>query len=339
MSKFRYIFKRILHMNYKGFFEKLNIVHQKSGKNRMFIFFDMIACGLKYQAGYVDYELFEMYNLNRSQRKTILTRGRNNEFMKKLNDSKFSDQIERKDLFNKNFEKFLKRDWLDFNKCTKKQFDNFISKHEVIMVKPIDGMCGHGIEKINVKDYKKNELYDHIKSIGNVILEELIIQNKDMAKMYPDAINTCRIVTILKDRKAYVVAAYLRIGNSTFVDNFNSGGMVVPINKETGVIEYNALDKKHNLYEKHPKTGTKFIGFKIPMWEEAKDLVKAAAKVIPEMRLVGWDVGISDKGPLLVEGNDFPGHDIYQLPPHRTNGIGVLPEFEKVIYGKEKTDN
>ena len=39
----------------------------------------------------------------------------------------------------------------------------------------------------------------------------------------------------------------------------------------------------------------------------------------------------NDKGIDIVEGNSYPGHDIYQLPPHRTNGIGVLPRFEKYL--------
>ena len=29
--------------------------------------------------------------------------------------------------------------------------------------------------------------------------------------------------------------------------------------------------------------------------------------------------------------NQSPGHDIYQLPPHRENGIGMLPVFERVM--------
>lgn len=113
--------------------------------------------------------------------------------------------------------------------------------------------------------------------------------------------------------------------------------MVVLINKETVIIEYNTLDKVHNLYEKLPVTGTKFIGFKISMWKEVLKLVKKAGKIVPQVKLVGWNVGISEKGPLLVEANDFPGHDIYQLSPHRKNSIGVLQDFESVMYGNKKT--
>ena len=202
------------------------------------------------------------------------------------------------------------------------------------MVKPTNGSCGKGIEKLKTTDYKEKELYNYIKNKGDVILEEVIIQHEDMNKLYPGAINTCRIVGFLKDNEIKIVVVYLRVGNGAIVDNFNSGGMFVPINVKTGEIEYSALDKKHNLYKEHPVTGTQFIGFKIPMWKESLDLVKQAGTKIPEVRLAGYDVAISNKGPVLVEINDFPGHDIYQLPPHRTNGIGVLPEFEKAIYGE-----
>lgn len=336
MAKIKYLFRRICNMNFKNMFQKIDAIHLKTKKNKLFIFIDMVYCGIKYQAGYMDYELFEMYNLNRKQRKTILTRGINNSYIKKFNDQSYTYIFKLKDQTNKVFKDFLNRDWLDFNNCTQKEFKDFITRHKEFMIKPTDGTCGKGIEKIKVKDYSEKDLYKYIKRKGNVILEELIKQHDGMNKLYPGAINTCRIVTVLKDMQTKVIVAYLRVGNGAYVDNFNSGGMVVPVNVKNGKIEYNALDKQHNLYKKHPYTGTKFIGFEIPMWEEVLNLVKEAGKKIPQVKFVGWDIAISDKGPVLVEVNDFPGHDIYQLPPHRKDGIGVLPQFEKAIYGKEK---
>ena len=85
MGKVGYLFKRISSMNYKQFFECINYVHDKTGKNKISIFFDIVHCGLKYQAGYSDYKLFEMYDLNETQRATIITRGINNSLVKKYN--------------------------------------------------------------------------------------------------------------------------------------------------------------------------------------------------------------------------------------------------------------
>ena len=48
---------------------------------------------------------------------------------------------------------------------------------------------------------------------------------------------------------------------------------------------------------------------------------------------------MSVKGPVLIEGNQFPGHDIYQVEEKIKDGdIGVLPMFEKAIYGAENKD-
>ena len=334
MSKIKYLLKRIFSMNFGQMFDKVKEVHQRSGKNSVYIFFDMIICGFKYQAGYMDYALFEMYNLNRRQRKTVVTRGINNGFIKRFNDPQYMPQIEDKLLFAKNFSKFMKRDWLDLNVCSDEEIGAFMSKHSVFMAKPVDGMCGKGIEKLKSEDFKNaGELRQYMQEKQLMLMEELVVQHPVMSNLHPHSVNTCRVITLTKDGKTNVVAAYLRIGNGKHVDNFNSGGMVVPVEEDRGEIIYPALDKESKLYEVHPLTNTPIKGFKLPMWDEVLSLVKEAGMVVPQVGIVGWDVAITEKGPLLIEGNDFPGHDIYQLPPHRTNGIGVLPKFERAMNG------
>ena len=78
MGKLKYLTQRILKMNYKQFFKTIKNVGNKTNRNKIEIFIDIIKCGIKYQAGYIDYELFEMYNLTEEKRKTIITRGINN---------------------------------------------------------------------------------------------------------------------------------------------------------------------------------------------------------------------------------------------------------------------
>ena len=125
----------------------------------------------------------------------------------------------------------------------------------------------------------------------------------------------------------HVICAYFRIGNGKFVDNFNSGGMVAPVNEQTGEVMDKAIDKNKNLYETHPQTGAKIKGFKFPDWDTAITMCKEAAKIVPQMGYIGWDVCFTPNGPIFVEGNEFPGHDIYQLPEHTPNKIGMMPKF------------
>lgn len=328
MGSFKYLAKRITKMDYGRMFRTIKEIHQKTGKNTVLLFFDTVYCGIKYQAGYLDYSLFEMYNLNSKQRKTILTRGINNAYIKKYNDPSFTHIFNYKNEFNDAFHDFIKRDYLVVNEKNEDEFNKFIKNKKQIIIKPLDGTHGDRIEKL---DTKTPNLYKYILKTKAYLVEEVVIQNKIMNHLNSSSINTVRAITVFKDNKAYIVAAYLRIGNGKVVDNFNNGGMAAPINVETATVDFPALDKKGNLYEVHPLTKTPIIGFKIPQWDKIQELVTEAGKVIPEVRFVGWDVCISDHGPLLIEGNNFPGHDIYQLPPHRKDGIGVLPQFEKVL--------
>ena len=96
MGKLKFLLARIAGLNWKQMFRKIDEVHEKSGRSKLFIFFDMVWCGLRYQAGYMDYWLFEMYDLNAAQRKTVLTRGINNGFIKAYNDPAYMPEIENK---------------------------------------------------------------------------------------------------------------------------------------------------------------------------------------------------------------------------------------------------
>lgn len=349
MGNITYILKRLKGMDKKAMKEKINSIHEKTNMSKFAIFMDMQKCARRYGAGYMDYDLFEMYNLTDEQRDTYLTRGRNNALVTKYCDLDYLHYFKNKDEFNTVFNEYLKRDWIKVNGTPKEEVIAFLKKHEVFMAKPIDGGCGKGIEKITTSSYSSlEELYQYLSKEGNNFeLEELIKQHPAVSKIYPDAINTVRVVTIVttKDGKSvltvpkeerrkielatHIICTYFRIGNGKkCVDNFNSGGMATPVDEKTGIVSQLAIDKQKNVYEKHPQTGEIIKGFQFPFWEEALELCKKAAKEIPEMGYVGWDVAFTPNGPLFVEGNEFPGHDIYQLPVHTPNKIGMMPKFD-----------
>ena len=46
--------------------------------------------------------------------------------------------------------------------------------------------------------------------------------------------------------------------------------------------------------------------------KEMLDMARKAAREIPEVRFVGWDFTITEKGPLIIEGNFFPSYGLHQ---------------------------
>ena len=330
MKKIKYLLTRISKMDYKRFFKTINNISKKTGKSRIYLFFDIIYCGFKYQAGYLDYNLFEMYDLNKNQRQTIITRGINNEFVKKYNNPKYTKYFNNKVLFIKKFSKYIKRDWLLIDNNFE-EFDKLLKKHKELIAKPINLQCGKGIEIVKNGDNLKT--YEQLEKNGQLLVEEILTQCSELSKLHPTSINTLRVVTI----NHKVVTAYIRIGNNNnIVDNFNNEGMAAPIEIESGKIIYPAIDKFDHLYYEHPITKEKIVGLTIPRWDEVIKLCEEATHVIPQVNYVGWDVCIGKKELYLIEGNEFPGHDIYQLPPHRKDGIGLLPVFEEAMKGIKK---
>ena len=72
----------------------------------------MVWCGIRYGAGYVDYDVIGFYKLTSKQRKTMLTRGINNKFVKKLNEKDYWHLFNNKNEFNDMFRDFLKREYI-----------------------------------------------------------------------------------------------------------------------------------------------------------------------------------------------------------------------------------
>ena len=335
MKKIRYYLSRLRGMDFKEFFKTIDKIHERSGKSKIYLFFDMLYCSYKFLAGYTDYFLFYFEDLTNEQRKTYITRGVNNGYLKALNDSSYYHYFRNKVEFNQNFKEFVKRDFLDLREASEKKFEKFVAKHSIIMVKPVDQSGGANVEKI-VIDEKTNvkKLYEVLKKTKQFLVEDYVRQHKEMNRLCKASVNTLRIVTVRKNNKTTVMLRAIRIGNGLRdVDNFHSGGMYTLFD-ENGVITKPAMDREGKLFEVHPVSKVPIKGFKIPYYKESIDLAITASQKIPQVGLVGWDIAITDKGPVLIEGNELPGYDIYQSKIHLSETKeGLKPFFDSVIYG------
>lgn len=340
MKKIIYYIKRIFGMDYKQFFVTIGKIHSRSKKSRILLFFDMIMCSIKYQAGYTDYFLFYFEDLNAKQRSTYVTRGVNNSYIRRLNNREYYKYFRNKILFNDTFKDYLGREYLDLTKSTVNDLKDFLINHPTIIVKTVDGTGGFGVEKIETySNTDVEKLYNELKEKKQFLVEECIVQHKDMAKLAEKSVNTLRIVTVTTNNVAHVMLKVIRFGNGiNAVDNFHSGGMY-SVFDDNGVITKPAVDREGNVYEEHPLNKTKIVGFKIPYYKEAINLAIKASQVIPQLGYVGFDIAISEEGPVLVEGNELPGYDLYQSKVHlNENKEGLKPLFDSVIYKKNQDD-
>jgi len=329
MRKIKYMLKCLKRLNVKNMFNIINKLSKKTHKSKIILTIDIIYCALRYGAGYYDYQEFEFYNLTNKERKTYLTRVKNNNIIKTYNKKEDFYKLDDKGVFNEIFKDYIKRDFLIISKDNFDDFVKFTDRHKKIIAKIINGEGGKGISIINVNKNNKREVFDELLKNNQTLIEEVIIQNKEISKLYSGSVNTLRLFTFFDGENAYVLNSVFKIGNGGVTDNFSSGSMYT-FTDDDGVVIVPAIDQDDNIYEIHPITKEKIVGFKVPLYDEACKLVIEAAKLMPTIKYIGWDVAITEETPVIIEGNSYPG--VFQIKPSLTNNhTGLIPKYQKYM--------
>jgi hypothetical protein len=142
----------------------------------------------------------------------------------------------------------------------------------------------------------------------------------------PHGVGTTRITTIDDGEGHRLLAAAARFTTGTNVtDNFAhgaAGNLVGEVDLVSGRIVRCTASRTTTWPDmtsvvRHPDTGAVIIGFELPDWEAALDLVHRAAPTVPVLRLIGWDIAFTPTGPVIVEMNARPNADIHQVALQR----------------------
>lgn len=151
---------------------------------------------------------------------------------------------------------------------------------------------------------------------GGWLAQKRLVNHSALKPIAQSALITARFVTMLDETgKPELIASVMRFPSDPdiLVDNLKAGGLMAKINIETGRLEKACFGRGAHDIDVHPVSGVQLKGLKIPYVKEAGDLVRQAhRKGFLDYSLVGWDIVITDDGPLILEGNGKPGIDITQ---------------------------
>lgn len=334
MNMFKYLVDSVKKLNNEDFKKCLDRVNLATGKSDPAIIWDMVLCALRHRAGYTDYTIFGMYDMTEEERRNVLTREKNQQYIEALNKPEDRHYFENKTEFLKLFSKEIGREFLDLTNATYDDFEAFFQKHGQMIAKPEEGLWGKDVEKVDPGEEEGAlALYNRLKTGGQTLIEEVLEQHVALDALYPGGVNTVRMVTMTDDKGApHLLYAAMRLGRSgSVIDNFHSGGLIVPIDIKKGKLIGVAATRDGESFETHPDTGIKFDGYFLPYWKELLALTAEATQKVPGVRFVGWDLAITPKGPVLVAGTPTPGHDIYQLVPQNPEKKGMLPVFDAAV--------
>ena len=96
------------------------------------------------------------------------------------------------------------------------------------------------------------------------------------------------------------------------MDTLSSGSIGCPVDLGTGELGSGYTMISSSPLAKHPDTGAPFNAFQLPHWEATLDLATRAHRIFAGLAFVGWDIALTDDGPVIVEGNSFPNVESMQ---------------------------
>lgn len=322
--------------NKKRFDKQLKEISKKENISYISLKKSFYSSFMSIGCGYSDFLNYELYKKTKKELKEYVSIKHQDKFYEIVSPSKYKTAFTIKTNFIRNFRKYIGRDFFDDGSI--EELKSFLNKHEYFMIKPYDGLGGHGVKKMCSKDITDiNEFYNKLKE-EKLFLEEYVIQHSEINKICDKSVNTIRIMTFGYNGKSEILFAAMRFGNGKAnVDNFHQGGMGVLVDIETGKLVGQAFNKDLHYFDSHPTSNIKFDGFQIPNWDKVKKLVLEAALVNQHIHVVGWDVAVTEDGATFIEGNRRPGFDLVQVLSKRGR-IDIMKHCLDIINKNEGTN-
>lgn len=222
-----------------------------------------------------------------------------------------------------------------------------IKEKQIVVLKPICGGKGNSIKRIEYKSLddwrlngksscKKEEVIHLLNSKKEWLLCQHITNHKYSAQIYPDTLNTIRIIVVwVAEKNHFVITnAIHRFGTKETgaVDNASQGGLVCNIDMKSGILSEARSIKSLEKYSYHPDTGKHIAGVEVPHWQLIKQSVQKLSANFECMDMIAWDVALTNQGIYIIEGNSSTGVNIIQLwEGQRSSSFGKFLKSKGVV--------
>jgi len=295
-----------------------------------------LISGEKKRWSFDDYLFYHMQDMDRAERASIMSLQELEEAEKLLNKDSHREIFNSKRRFYETFHPvmsdYIKRDIFFLRDHSYEEYRQFLSANKKCILKPDNMYAGLGIDIVDCRfenadyldnsshesDDKNSEAYILWKEYfdKNYLAEELLESSAVYSSIYPESLNTMRITTLLDDEGVpHVIGAANQFGSrGSIVDNDDNSSIWANINVDTGIVDAVDTDERTGLInELHPDTRKPILGFENPHFDEVKELACQAALIVPECRLIGWDIARLSDGRLeIIEGNVTPELNLFQ---------------------------
>lgn len=297
---------------------------------------DILFCRLAYGFIPSEYVGFELENKSPKERRRFMSDIDTNYFGYSVNNIRILQTIlDKGDCFQR-FRSYFHRDGLVISsELDLPSFLAFVEKHPIFVKKAVFSCMGKGVKLVNIKKTKSSPeaYFRQLISEGKYLLEERVIQHPEMARFNNSSVNTVRCITLKTKHGVIVPYSFMRTGRGgSFVDNGGSGGLLIGIDIENGILNTDGFDELGSRYSEHPDTKVTFKGSKIPEWKSLITFCKKAAANVKEIGYLSWDLAYTESGWDVIEINEVG----QLIVPQTVTKCGIRAEVFKMMKEMEK---
>lgn len=184
---------------------------------------------------------------------------------------------------------------------------------------------GEGVIGFQIKENKvimRGEVYGYEEAIvalngGVWIVQPRYVSHNAIQLVNSSALNTTRIYTILGVGGVDYLGGYQAFAtDGAPIDSWQFGSVYVAIDLDKETLKPYGItslsDKRDGVLFEHPNSKIEFDGYKLPGLKNAVDLCKRAHAFFYGVYVIGWDIALTDEGPMVVEVNERPGINVLQ---------------------------
>ncbi|WP_296197344.1 sugar-transfer associated ATP-grasp domain-containing protein [uncultured Microbacterium sp.] len=334
LDRLRFLAKRARGFDVGSVIRRARDTARVHNKNVAVTLADMLWSAAVHRVGFNDYIEFDFAILSRTERATWVTSPLALELSKRYDDASEVHRFHHKVRFNRDFDRFLGREWLELQPD---DTDNvaalaaFAERHPVFIAKVPVSKSGLGVRRYRAADVDDwGVFHARLIEVGETLIEEVIVQHDALAAVCPGTVNTTRVTTFVKDDGTVeIINMAQKFGRGEVSDQATFGGFYTVLDEQGHALGA-GYDTSGNLFPTHPESGFTIADFQLPHTDRLAAYMSEVALVVPSVRYVGWDVVMGPDGPVLVEGNWGAG--VFENKPTAT-GVrhGHLPRYRAAM--------
>ena len=254
--------------------------------------------------------------------------------------------------------KVAKRYFYSINKILFNGDDDIVSKEEFykqisnigeVFIKPTQVNNTGNVNKCKLLNIKNGiDIYSNtsIRTIiekdytDDFVVQEKFVCHKSISNIYPKAVNTFYVNTIILNNKVKVLNSVLQIGmgdNTVDWVGLNKNSLLILVNKDGTLHNWAICSKGRKRYSAHPDTGIVFKNHKIDLFPKILETLKILHLSVPWLKFCSWGITIDVSGTPVILEIKTPSYMYDQL----LLGVGIFGEHteEVLSYLKNKENS